>query len=63
MSDGSGFSRSALIKQLDSSAGKGFTYAQAVYAAGKVGLPPEKSALGSPRCEARAPGKEPGFPL
>ena len=35
---GSGFSRAGLISQLSSSAGEKFTYAQAVYAANKVGL-------------------------
>jgi hypothetical protein len=35
---GSGFSRAGLIQQLSSSAGEGFTYAQAVYAVNKVGL-------------------------
>jgi hypothetical protein len=38
MSMGSGFSRAGLIQQLSSSYGKGFTYAQAVYAANMVGL-------------------------
>jgi hypothetical protein len=38
MSSGSGFSRAGLIQQLSSSAGEGFTYAQAVYAANQVGL-------------------------
>jgi hypothetical protein len=35
---GGGFSRAGLIQQLSSSVGEGFTYAQAVYAANKVGL-------------------------
>jgi hypothetical protein len=34
----SGFSRAGLIKQLSSSYGEGFTHAQPVYAANKVGL-------------------------
>jgi len=38
MSDGEGFSRQGLIDQLTSSAGEGFTYAQAVYAVNQVGL-------------------------
>jgi hypothetical protein len=38
MSTGGGFSRAGLIEQLSSSAGSGFTPAQAVYAANKVGL-------------------------
>ena len=38
MSDGQGFSRDSLIAQLDSPYGSQFTYAQAVYAAGQVGL-------------------------
>ena len=38
MSTGGGFSRAGLIQQLTSSYGEGFTYAQAVYAANKVGL-------------------------
>jgi host cell surface-exposed lipoprotein len=38
MSLGSGFSRAGLIEQLSSSSGEGFTHAQAVYAANKVGL-------------------------
>ena len=38
MSSIGGFSRAGLIQQLSSSAGAGFTYAQAVYAANKVGL-------------------------
>jgi hypothetical protein len=38
MSMGSGFSRAGLIQQLTSSYGEAFTYAQAVYAANKVGL-------------------------
>jgi hypothetical protein len=38
LSDGQGFSRAGLIQQLSSSAGEQFTYAQAVYAAGQVGL-------------------------
>jgi hypothetical protein len=38
MSTGSGFSRAGLIQQLSSSYGEGFTPAQAVYAANKVGL-------------------------
>jgi len=38
VSMGSGFSRAGLIQQLSSSYGEGFTYAQAVYAANKVGL-------------------------
>ena len=33
-----GFSRDNLIQQLTSSYGEGFTYAQAVYAANRVGL-------------------------
>jgi hypothetical protein len=33
-----GFSRASLIDQLESKAGEGFTHAQAVYAANKVGL-------------------------
>ena len=33
-----GFSRNGLIQQLSSSAGEGFTHAQAVYAADAVGL-------------------------
>jgi hypothetical protein len=35
---GQGFSRSALIQQLTSSYGAGFTQAQAEYAVSKVGL-------------------------
>lgn len=35
---GTGFSRASLITQLTSAYGSGFTYAQAVYAAGKAGL-------------------------
>jgi hypothetical protein len=35
---GTGFSRSGLIQQLQSKSGSGFTHAQAVYAANKVGL-------------------------
>jgi len=38
LSTGSGFSRAGLIQQLSSSYGEGFTQAQAVYAANKVGL-------------------------
>lgn len=38
LSLGTGFSRAALIEQLSSSAGEGFTYAQAVYAANSVDL-------------------------
>jgi len=38
MSLGTGFSRAGLIQQLSSSDGSGFTPAQAVYAANKVGL-------------------------
>jgi hypothetical protein len=38
MSTGGGFSRAGLIQQLSSSYGEGFTPAQAVYAANKVGL-------------------------
>ena len=38
MALGTGFSRSALIDQLDSPYGGKFTYAQAAYAAGQVGL-------------------------
>jgi hypothetical protein len=38
MSDGQGFSRASLIDQLTSPYGEQFTYAQAVYAAGQVGL-------------------------
>ena len=38
LSLGSGFSRAGLIKQLTSSYGSGFTYAQALYAVHKVGL-------------------------
>jgi hypothetical protein len=38
MSLGTGFSRAGLIQQLSSSAGSGFTHAQAVYAADQVGL-------------------------
>jgi hypothetical protein len=38
MALGTGFSRQGLIDQLDSPYGGKFTYAQAVYAAGKVGL-------------------------
>jgi hypothetical protein len=38
LSTGSGFSRAGLIQQLSSSYGEGFTHAQAVYAANKVGL-------------------------
>jgi hypothetical protein len=38
MSDGQGFSRQGLIDQLSSSAGEGFTLAQATYAADQVGL-------------------------
>jgi len=38
MSDGQGFSRAELIDQLTSSYGEQFTYAQATYAANKVGL-------------------------
>jgi hypothetical protein len=38
MSDGQGFSRAGLIDQLTSSAGEGFTYAQATYAVNRVGL-------------------------
>jgi hypothetical protein len=38
MSDGQGFSRASLIDQLTSAYGSQFTYAQAVYAAGQVGL-------------------------
>ena len=38
MSDGQGFSRQGLIDQLSSSAGEGFTVAQATYAADQVGL-------------------------
>ena len=38
MNLGSGFSRSGLIDQLDSPYGDKFTYAQAAYAAGQVGL-------------------------
>jgi len=38
MSSGMGFSRSELIDQLTSSAGEGFTLAQATYAADQVGL-------------------------
>ena len=38
MSDGSGFSRAELLNQLTSSYGEGFTWAQAEYAVGKVGL-------------------------
>jgi hypothetical protein len=33
-----GFSRASLIDQLSSSAGEGFTLAQATYAANQVGL-------------------------
>jgi Host cell surface-exposed lipoprotein len=38
LSMGSGFSRAGLIQQLSSPYGEGFTYAQAVYAANRVGL-------------------------
>ena len=38
MSDGQGFSRQGLIDQLSSSAGGGFSLAQATYAADQVGL-------------------------
>jgi len=38
MAMGMGFSRDGLIEQLSSSAGAGFTHAQAVYAANQVGL-------------------------
>jgi hypothetical protein len=38
MSDGQGFSRAGLIDQLTSPYGEQFTYPQAVYAAGQVGL-------------------------
>jgi len=38
LSDGQGFSRAGLIDQLTSPYGEQFTYAQAVYAAGQVGL-------------------------
>ncbi|MGA9762013.1 MAG: Ltp family lipoprotein [Gaiellaceae bacterium] len=38
LSMGTGFSRAGLIDQLSSSAGSGFTHAQAVYAANYVGL-------------------------
>jgi hypothetical protein len=38
MSDGQGFSRGGLIDQLTSAYGEQFTYAQATYAAGQVGL-------------------------
>lgn len=38
LASGEGFSRQGLIQQLTSSYGEGFTYAQAVYAVGKVGL-------------------------
>ena len=38
LSDGHGFSRASLIDQLSSSAGEGFTLAQATYAADQVGL-------------------------
>ena len=38
LSIGSGFSRAGLIRQLTSSYGSGFTYAQALYAVHKVGL-------------------------
>jgi hypothetical protein len=38
LSLGSGFSRAGLIKQLTSSYGAGFTYAQALYAVHKAGL-------------------------
>jgi host cell surface-exposed lipoprotein len=38
LKSGMGFSRASLIQQLSSSYGEGFTYAQAVYAANRVGL-------------------------
>jgi hypothetical protein len=34
----SGFSRNGLIQQLESDAGDGYTYAQAVYGVGQAGL-------------------------
>ena len=36
--DMGGFSRAGLLQQLSSSAGEGFTHAQAVYAVNQVGL-------------------------